>query len=307
MTGMLSKDRFTAARSFLDAAARPLDAALLRHGLGEATAEAVMVALVAFQNGDGGFGHALEPDLRSPASSAIATSVGLRTLVRIGAPAHHPTVVGAVEWLAGALDAENGVWPIVGPDVDLAPHAPWWNWSQDLAANWNGFRFNPTAEILAHLYRYRTATPPAVLESAEAGLRRALAEISLLEGAYDLKCAIRLAESGGLPADLAAGLDALVRRSIAAHDPDDEHASPFDAAATPLARFADAVASRAPAALDALIGAQQDDGGWPWNPDWNWSFVDKAAGAAAVRDWRGSVTRDALETLIAWGRVEGFE
>ena len=65
----------------------------------------------------------------------------------------------------------------------------------------------------------------------------------------------------------------------------------------------DVVADRIPAALEALIAAQADDGGWPWNDDWNWGFVDKAAWNAAERDWRGSVTREALETLLAWGRV----
>src|ERR1700677_1640572 len=148
MTLLLTRDRFEAARAFVDEHARPLDAALLRHGLGEGPSEAALVALIAFQNGDGGFGHGLEPDMRSPASTAIATSIGMRLLARIGAPAHHPTVVGAIEWLADAMDAEGGVWPIVGPDVALAPHAPWWTWSEGLAANWNGFRFNPTAEIL---------------------------------------------------------------------------------------------------------------------------------------------------------------
>ena len=228
----------------------------------------------------------------------------MRLLARLEAPAKHPTVVGAIEWLDGALDRENGVWPIVGPEVDLAPHAPWWSWSEDLAANWNGFHFNPTAEILAHLYRYRAATPAALFESVEAALRRKLTGLELLEGAYDLKCAIRLAESDGLPADLAKPLEAVVRRSIAAHDPADEHASPFDAAPTPASPFADLVDGRIEAALTALIDSQAEDGGWTWNPEWNWGFVDKKAWADAHRDWRGQVTREALETLMAYGRVD---
>jgi hypothetical protein len=303
MAHTLSRDRFEAARAFVDTSGRPLDAALLRHGLGESSAEAVMVALIAFQNPDGGFGHGLEPDMRSPASTAIATSIGLRLLVRVGAAARHPTVVGAIDWLDGALDRETGVWPIVGQDVEQAPHAPWWTRSEDLAANWNGFRFNPTAEILAHLYQYRAATPAGVFECAEAGLRRALAEFETLDGAYDLKCAIRLAEADGPPADLAKPMEALVRRSIADHDPGDEHASPFDAAPTPSSPFADLVDGRIEPALSALIETQAEDGGWTWNPDWNWGFVDKKAWAKAHRDWRGWITRETLETLIAYGRV----
>lgn len=303
MAHTLSRARFDAARRFVETDGRPLEGALLRHGLGEGSAEAVMVALIAFQNPDGGFGHGLEPDMRSPASTGIATSIGLRLLVRVGAAARHPTVVGAIDWLDGALDRENGVWPIVGRDVELAPHAPWWTWSDDLSAGWNGFRFNPTAELLAHLYHYRTATPAGVFESAEAGLRRALGEIEVLDGAYDLRCAIRLAEADGLPADLAKPLEALVRRSIAAHDPADEHASPFDAASTPSSPFADLVDGRIEAALTALIDSQAADGGWTWNPDWNWGFVDKKAWAEAHRDWRGWITRENLETLLAFGRV----
>jgi hypothetical protein len=304
MPANLSRDRFEAAHRFVLENGRPLDGALLNFSLGQGTAEAVMVALIAFQNPDGGFGHGLEPDMRSPASTAIATSIGLRHLVRVGAPAKHPTVVGIIDWLDGALDRENGVWPIVGQDVGLAPHAPWWTWSEDLAANWNGFHFNPTAEILAHLYQWRAAAPDGLFECAEASLRRALAETSLLEGAYDLKCAIRLAVSDELPANLAKPLNALVRRSIAAHDPADDHASPFDAAPTPDSPFADLVDGRIEAALTSLIDSQSEDGGWTWNPEWAWGFVDKKAWAAAHADWRGQLTRENLETLLAYGRVE---
>jgi hypothetical protein len=304
MAHTLSRTRFDAACGFVEANGRPLDAALLRHRLGRGSAEAAMVALIAYQNPDGGFGHGLEPDMRSPASTGIAASIGLRLLTRLATPARHPTVVGAIEWLAGALDPETGVWPIVCKDVELAPHAPWWTWSEDLAANWNGFHFNPTAEILAHLYRYRAATPAEVFACAEASLRRKLAETELLEGAYDLKCAIRLAEADGLPADLAKSLEALVRRSIAAHDPADEHASPFDAAAAPSSPFADLVDGRIEPALTALVDGQAEDGGWIWNPEWSWGFVDKKAWADAHRDWRGQLTRETLETLLAYGRVE---
>ncbi|HEY2708800.1 MAG TPA: hypothetical protein VGI95_12175 [Caulobacteraceae bacterium] len=301
----LSREKFGAARVFVEAHGRPLEAALLRHRLDGGSSEAAMVALIGFQNGDGGFGGGLEPDMRSPASTAIATSIGLRLLARIDAPARHPTVVGAIEWASGALDIENGVWPIVGQEVEAAPHAPWWTWSEGLAANWNGFRFNPTAEILAHLYRYRSATPATVFETVEAGFKRTLDEIQLIDSAYDLKCAIRLAESGGLPPTLAKPLEALIRRSISEHDPDDDHISPFDAAATPSTPYADLVDRQIEPALQSLIDSQGEDGGWLWNPEWNWGFVDAKAWAAAERDWRGWLTRETLEILLAYGRVEG--
>lgn len=303
MTMLLTRARFAAAEAFVQSQGRPLDAALLGLVLGRGSADDALAALVAFQNADGGFGHGLEPDLSSPASSAIATSIGLRILTRLETPARRPTVIAAIDWLAGALDREAGVWPIVGADVELAPHAPWWGWSDDLAADWNGFRFNPTAEILAHLYRFRDLAPDALIDCVEAGLRYSLAETTLIDNAYDLKCAIRLAEADGLPADLARPLDGLVRRSVAAHNSADEHASPFDAAPTPSSPFADLVDGRIEAALTSLIAAQAEDGGW--NLFWDWSYVDPKAWAKAKADWRGQLTREALQVLLAYGRIEG--
>jgi hypothetical protein len=302
MASTLTHERYDAARAFIASTARPLDQALFGQSRGEAGADVVLAALAPFQNADGGFGHGLEPDIQSPASSALATSIGLRILARAGAPDDHPMVGAAVRWLADQIDPDRGVWPIIDKGVDLAPHAPWWTWSDDLAASWNGFRFNPTAEILAWLYRFRAVAPAGLLAAAESGLRRTLAETPVIEGAYDLKCAVRLAESDDTPPDIGRPLGVLVRRSLADHDPADEHASPLDAAPTPASPFADAVDTRLESAIVALIGAQGDDGGW--TPFWDWSFVDAGAWTKARADWRGQLTREALETLLAWGRVE---
>lgn len=302
MSRILTKARFAAAEAFVREKGRPLDAALLALTLGRGSADDALAALVAFQNPDGGFGGGLEPDMASPASSAIATSIGLRILARLETPARRPTVIAAIEWLDGALDREAGVWPIVGKDVELAPHAPWWTWSDDLAAGWNCFHYNPTAEILAHLYCFRDLAFAPMLECVEVGLRGALADAALIENAYDLKCAIRLAESDGLPPDLAHHLSGLLRRSIGAHDPADAHNSPFDAAPTPASPFADLVDGAIEPALTTLIATQADDGGW--TPFWDWGFVDVKAWAKAKADWRGQLTREALETLLAYGRVE---
>ena len=304
LTHRLARERYGAARRFLEAEGRALDQALLAHALGEAGSEPALVALGGFQNADGGFGHGLEPDTTSPASTAIATSIGLRFLARLGASGRHPIVRAAIDWLGGAIDRERGVWPIIGPGVDLAPHAPWWSWSEDLAQNWNGFRFNPTAEVLDWLYTYRDATPPGLIDAAEAGMRQSIAETELIEGAYDLKCAVRLAENEAAPADISAPLAALIRKSAAAHDPADEHASVFDYAATPTGPFADIVADRLEGGIGDLIAAQQDDGGWTCF--WDWSYVDAKAWAKAKHDWRGWLTREALETLAAHGRIEGI-
>ena len=47
-------------------------------------AEPVATALAAYQNADGGFGHALEPDLRCPGSQPAATLYALEMLHEAG-------------------------------------------------------------------------------------------------------------------------------------------------------------------------------------------------------------------------------
>jgi hypothetical protein len=305
---LLPKDRYQAARGFMETSTRPLDQALLLHALGEAGAEPAFLALSEFQNPDGGFGGGLEPDSQGPASTALATSVALRQLQRLGATARHPMVVAAIGWLDETLDPERSVWWIVGPGHGHAPHAPWMRWSEDaiggdtLAGAEQGFRFNPTAELLGQLYEWREAAPTELVETVEARFRETIAATRLIESAYDLKCAARLAETPSAPADLRSDLDALVRRSIEAHDPADVHLSPLELAPTPQSLFADAVAVRAGPAIDALIASQQPDGGWPLF--WDWGFVDKVAWARAKRDARSSITREALETLHAYDRIE---
>lgn len=302
MPKILPRERYDAAVAFVRQTGRPLDVALLNDALGEGTAEAALVALSEFQNPDGGFGGGLEPDTQAAASSGIAASIALRLLVRLGATPRHPMVTGVLGWLDETLDRERGVWPIVPREVGSAPHAPWWAWSENLADSWNGFRFNPTAEILAWLYAYRPAAPEGLIETAEAGVRRTLEEAPFIGGAYDLKCAARLSEAGDAPRELGEPLAGLVRRSLAAHDPNDEHLSVLEIAPTPNSAFSDAVAGAIEPALAALISGQQADGGW--SVFWDWSFVDAKAWAKAKKDWRGWLTREAIETLRAYGRVE---
>jgi hypothetical protein len=301
MSARLTKDRFQAARAFMHAQARPLDLALWRLAFEGGDGAAVIDALGPFQNADGGFGHGLEPDLATPASSAIATSVGLRHLVRAGASAGHLMVARAMAWLAANIT--DGVWPIIDAHVDDAPHAPWWAYDADLPDRWLGFRFNPTAEILAWTYVLADGAPAGLIAVAEARMRRTLAETQTLTGAYDLRCAVILAETPQAPADLRAGLAELLLRSVAAHDAGDEHAPALDLAPTPASLLAGPLAGQIDSAAATLIAGQQPDGGWL--PFWDWAFVDEAAWAQARQAWRGTLTRLAVEALSAHGRLEG--
>ena len=135
-------------------------------------------------------------------------------------------------------------------------------------------------------------------------MRRSIAETGQIEGAYDLRCAVILAEAPGAPPDLRQALANLLVRSVTAHDAADEHAPALDLATSPNGVLAAALADQLEPAAVTLLAGQQEDGGWI--PFWDWAFVDAAAWAKAKQDWRGGLTRLAVEALAAHGRVEGL-
>ena len=69
----LTQAAFDNARLFIKAQARSLEQARFAHSFEGGSVADVLSALATFQNADGGFGHGLEPDVRSPKSSVIFT------------------------------------------------------------------------------------------------------------------------------------------------------------------------------------------------------------------------------------------
>ena len=66
------------ARTFTYANARVLERHRVAALIDGAPAEPVVAALRAYRNPDGGFGHALEPDVRGPAERARGGAAGVR-------------------------------------------------------------------------------------------------------------------------------------------------------------------------------------------------------------------------------------
>jgi hypothetical protein len=302
MPSRLSRAALDRARQFVAAKGRLLDAVLMQHALGEGSGADALVALAPYQNDDGGFGHGLEPDLRTPASTAIATSAAGRILRQIAAPAGHPMVRDLVAYLVRTVDRDQGVWPIIGPEVDKAPHAPWWNFGSDLATTWNGFRFNPTADLLGTLIDYAELVPPDLLRDLQARMLANVQATDTLAGAYDLMATWRLAETMDLPAPLREALTRLLEASLAALAPDDPHVNYLELAPPASGPLSDLAAPRFAQAAETAIAGQQPDGNWA--PFWNWSDVSPAGWFAAEADWKSLLTRHTIEILAAHDLIE---
>lgn len=304
----LTSVQWYGAAEWLQRHGRPLDRAFFANVFQRGSAKAVLHELAAYQNPDGGFGHGLEADIRTPASSVIATTQAFELLRRLNTPADHPLVQRAMGYYLATYDPDAQRWPMAFADVDDAPHAPWWTYA-DLERNFNGFGLNPTAAVVGHLYDYSSLVPAELREAAfDAVMRRAQAQPDEME-MHDLLCLMSLADGRGLAPDQHRAVTTVVERGLPpliVQDParwGGYGIQPLDVAPAPGARFAGCVPRAVvEQQLDYWIETRQADGAWPL--PWSWAQVDAAAWAQAQRDWQGRRIVERLATLAAYGRVE---
>jgi hypothetical protein len=114
-----------AAESFIWCAARLLDRHRYALLFADGSSEPVLEALRGYRNGDGGFGHALEPDLRCPASQPAPTLHALAVLNEAGA-AGSEMARDARAWIVSIAEGDGGI-PFVLAGFEDYPHAPWWS------------------------------------------------------------------------------------------------------------------------------------------------------------------------------------
>ncbi len=310
---LLSLDAFARARHFLMREARPLERALFAHHFEGAPVDAALASLRRYRNRDGGFGRALEPDLRMPGSSALATADALTTLQTLGCTAGEPLVRGAVQWLLGAYDERATVWRVVPEGANDHPHAPWWHDEEmSLARTFDDFLVNPRTRILALLYHYHELVPADWLAAlAERTVAQVTAtEPQLLGGGGDgFRSCMALAQAPGLPEHLRdrllPWLRDVVAPAVVARDPAQWPtycAQPLKLAPSPDSPVAPVLWDDVQRNLDYQIEHQTPRG--CWEPNWTWGDFYPDVWPRARREWRGRVTLDMLVALRAYGRVE---
>lgn len=181
------------AKAFLYRNARPLDLARWRYLMEGGGREDILTALAAYQNEDGGFGHALEPDCWNPNSSPIQTAAAAEILREIGMEdPQHPVIQGMLRYLAAAHDFDGHTWSITVPSNDAYPHAPWWNHTPAREPS-----YNPTAALTGFLLRYAEPDSP-LYETAARLAKEAYAFLKAndpLESMHTVACFVDLFES----------------------------------------------------------------------------------------------------------------
>lgn len=133
------------ARTFIYRNARPLDLARWRYHFENGSREDVLTALAAYQNEDGGFGHALEDDCWNPNSSPIQTWSATKYLREIDfLEKEHPVVTGIINFLSSGLYFNGHFWCNSIPSNNDFPHASWWAADENYMTENN---YNPTASL----------------------------------------------------------------------------------------------------------------------------------------------------------------
>ncbi|MEA2271037.1 MAG: hypothetical protein QOC64_3647 [Solirubrobacteraceae bacterium] len=280
-----------AAADFVWRHARLIDRHRFAHLFLGASAEPVVHALRGYRNEDGGFGHALEPDLRTPTSQPAAVQQALEILAEAGA-FDDPMAGAACDFLAAIARPDGGI-PFVLPTAAEHPRAPWWQ-PADASS------LTQTAANAAVLHAQGASHPWLDRATAFCWAR---IEALRIDGAYDARFAVAFLDAVPDAARAAAALAALqphlLDAGLVALDPaahDGAGHTPLGYSPAPGARSRSLFApENVDAHLDALAAGQQDDGGWTF--DWpGWS-------PAATEEWRGVVTLAALQVLRANGRL----
>jgi hypothetical protein len=286
---------FDAAAEFIAANARVLDQRRFdRLFAADGGATPVRDAVAAYRNADGGFGHGLEPDCRTPGSQPAAAAMAFHVLDEADAW-DSELVRGACDWLGAVAPAEGGAAFVEAAALAGGPHAPWWVPEQGHPAS-----LIATGMITGTLHARRVRHP--WLDQASAVMWTRIAAAGASVSAYEMLGILPFLQHVPDRDRALAALNQvgplLLENNLVAIDPDapGQVHSPLEFAPRPdsLARtlFDEAVIK---AHLDHLAGAQLDDGGWTFN--WlAWS-------PAAERDWRGYLTVDALHVLRANGRL----
>ncbi|PPA69678.1 hypothetical protein [Jeotgalibacillus proteolyticus] len=191
----LSKNQIIAINLFIQREARPVDRAFHLFRQGEASYEEVVRCLELYQNQDGGFGHALEPDSRLIDSSVLNTTVALQYLTQLPIKEDHPMIQRALSYLIKHFDETHQRWPIVPVTINHVPRAPWWNVNEETGET--GFEKtpgNPAAEILGYFQYYREAVPADLIEKTEALVMQRFDEIQDEWDMHEVQCYYRLAQ-----------------------------------------------------------------------------------------------------------------
>jgi hypothetical protein len=282
---------FKRAKTFIFTQARLLERLLFAVQFENAEPRKVGLLVSACQNADGGLGHALEPDLRSPCSQPLFIEIGLRAMHDAGCK-DKALAFSFCSFLEKVSDQRGLVPPILANALE-SPHASHWGGPQPPS-------INPTAAICGLLID-QGVEHPWLARATETCCDILLNQPQ--DEAHGLVCAAVLADhlpdkQTAIRIEMMLGSKLEAARFFISAAPVREYGlTPLHFASSPESRWNNLFTkTQIREHLEDLQRRQMEDGGWPisWGPP----------GPASVCEWRGRWTLDAIKTLVAYGVVK---
>lgn len=296
----LTQSQFGLAKQFMKTRARHLEKALFEFEFESVSFSHVLTELAKFQNEDGGFGHGLEPDLRCPESSAIATTKAIEIL-QLGGEANESIqmVKNALQFLENTFREVRNGWEIIPKEAENSPRAPWWNYSA-FSKEWG----NPNAEIVGYFTDFRSIFSFKKIDALLNYAIEHLTQSCELNEMHELFCYLRLYErlDPGRKNRIQDTIDTFMDNCVMKNPQDREGygAAPLDVVHSPDSPYYPKYETVISVNLDELIQNQTVDGSW--QPNWAWGQYEDEWEKAKV-EWQGILTLDALRALRNFNRI----
>lgn len=310
----LSAAAYSEVRAWIYRNARPLELAMWQLDFEHGSPEQVADMLSFYQNEDGGFGHAVEPDSWNPESSPYNTMIAAGILRGIGlAEQGHPVLEGIFRYLESGEHSSDRGWHFSIPSNDSYPRAPWWTYSEELNEVQD---MGITAALCALILRYGSGHKE-LFERACGYVDRILDQVGGTKdfgemGAGGLGMLMQDIEAAGLSGRFDCGkikesLPELVDRTIE-RDPEkwaQYTPRPSDFITSPASGYYQGNEAVVEAELDYLIDTRTPGGVWPIT--WTWFDLGQVYGKEFAVSEIWSMAGKAVEKmrfLRNFGRIE---
>ncbi len=303
---------FQKAGEFIYRNSRSLDLARWQYHFEDGSKEAVLKALSYYQNEDGGFGHALEPDAWNPNSSPVQTCFATEILREINfTEKSHPMVKKILSYLENTDDFNGQFWHNIIKSNDNFPHAPWWNSKSTKLHD----DYNPTACLAGFIIRY--ADKDSKLYSLACRIAKEAVDSYMnqdyLNNMHTVQCYIRLmqyveeAEADDI-LDMNALKDKLIKQVVYSITKNtSEWETAYICKPSQFFNSKDSIfyvnnKELADFECDFIIKTQLDDGSW--NITWEWTDY-LAEWAISKNWWKSNLIISNLLYLRGLSKIQG--
>jgi hypothetical protein len=296
------QNKFTKAKQYIKTKARPLDRALFEYEFNDGSPQKVLDILRTYQNEDGGFGKALESDLRMKESSILATTVALQYVSKLSLSTVDKMVERAILYLlketrhyAEGFPLKN-FWYSHSVEQSQSPHAPWWHIEKLKPPEIEDWP-NPNVEVIGYLLKYSKFVPQSLVDESLLDLHNYLKLVPHLTGFifYKLLCFKRLIPnvSKELQKEIYNMIDRTVKNSNILEEQNFEEIKIQWLITEKSSYFYQKYPEKMKKLLENEVNRLGEDGGshpkWKWGEDEMWKKVEQ--------EWTGKCTIGLLMTL----------